>query len=197
MNARVGCVILAAGESRRLGGNENKLVLPLDGKPLLQHAVDAASASGALACTLVVGANAAAILGAIDTRRCAVVENFAWREGIASSIRAGLAQHLGDAACIFTVADQPFVTVGDLNGLIECFAGQRDAMVAIRSGSVWGTPMLFAREHFRALFGLRGDFGAKRYAEQHEHRLHFVNARDRDAFADVDTLEDYERLSGC
>lgn len=191
---RVGCVVLAAGESRRFGRNAIKQLAHVGGVPLVQRAIDAAAGSTALTCTLVIGAHAQAIVGAVDARRCAVIENREWSEGIASSLRTGLAAHREDDACIFMVADQPFVTVADVDRIIEGCAEARDAIVALRAGDVWGTPMLFPRADFAGLLQLRGDGGAKRYAQRHPSRLLFVDAQSRDAFEDVDTASDFERI---
>jgi len=195
--SRAGCVIMAAGESRRLGARANKLLLAFRGRPLLQQAIDAASLSQAVSCTLVVGANAQEVLDLVDVRRCAVVDNPGWREGIASSIRAGLTQHRDDEACIFMVADQPSIGVEDIDCLIAHHHAARDAIVALQAGEVWGTPMLFPAHDFDALSKLHGDSGAKRVAEAQRRRLRFVAALSHDAFKDVDTIEDYERLTGA
>ena len=177
-----------------MGSIDNKLLLPLRGDPLVQRAIDTAAQSNALTCTLVVGAGAEQVLDAVDVRRCAVVENTQWREGIASSIRTGLARHRGDEACLFMVADQPFIEVDDLNRLIAHHLAERDAIVALRAGDVWGTPMLFPQASFMGLERLRGDVGAKRYALAHEPQLRFVKARSGHAFADVDTKADYDAI---
>lgn len=196
MNPRVGCVVLAAGQSRRFGSGDSKLLLPLAGKPLLQHAIDTAAQSLASSCTLVVGAYSEETLRAIDTRRCAVILNDDWRQGIASSIRAGLAQHADDEACIFMVADQPFVVPDDLNNLIRCYMEHRTFMVALRAASIWGSPMLFPQSDFPALRVLQGDAGAKGYALRHIDRVEFIESARTSAFADIDTPEDYERFGG-
>jgi molybdenum cofactor cytidylyltransferase len=188
---------MAAGGSRRLGAHTNKLLLEFRGRPLLQHAIDAASKSQSMSCTLVVGAGIREVLDSVDVRRCAVVENPNWREGIASSIRAGLTQHRDDEACVFLVADQPFIGVQDIDRLLADHQIARDAIVALEACDVWGTPMLFPARDFKALSNLRGDSGAKRYADRHHKRLRFVAALSNEAFADVDTLEDYERLIGA
>jgi CTP:molybdopterin cytidylyltransferase MocA len=187
---------MAAGGSRRLGARANKLLLAFRGRPLLQHAIDAASQSQVISCTLVVGANAREVLDSVDVRRSAVVDNPKWREGIASSIRAGLAQHRDDEACIFMVADQPFIGAEDINRLIAHHHAARDAIIAVQAGEVWGTPMLFPAHDFDALSKLHGDSGAKRVAEAQRGRLRFVAALSHDAFKDVDTIEDYDRITG-
>jgi molybdenum cofactor cytidylyltransferase len=194
MRNRVGCVILAAGASMRFGDGAAKQLLHFAGKPLLQHAIDAAAASSASGCTLVLGAHAQSILDVVDTRRCAVIENSSWQDGLASSIRAGLVGHRDDAACILMVADQPFVTTEDLNALIACSTLEPRAIIALRAGNVWGTPALFPQSDFPALLKLHGDSGAKAYITQHVKRAIFVDARLAHAFSDVDTRADHERL---
>ena len=148
-----------------------------------------------MSCTLVVGAGAEEVLKQIDVRRCAVVDNQGWPEGIASSIRAGLAQHRHDEACIFMVADQPFIGAADIDQLIVYHQGSRDAIIALQAGDVWGTPMLFSSHDFGPLSKLHGDSGAKRYAQHQLTRIRFVTAHSHDAFKDVDTIDDYRRLT--
>jgi len=194
--ARVGCVVLAAGEGRRFGRAQLKLLAPLAGKALVQHAIDAASTSQAMSCTLVVGAQAHEVLSGVDLRRCAVVHNPRWSEGIASSVRVGLAQHREDKACIFMVADQPHIRADDLNRLIAHHLAEREAIVALQAGEIWGTPVLFPARDFSALGRLRGDAGAKRLVQAQRSRLRFVPAVSSQAFADVDTAADYEQVLG-
>jgi molybdenum cofactor cytidylyltransferase len=192
---RVGCVVLAAGEGKRFSADSPKLLLAYGASSLLQRSIDTAVRSQASSCTLVVGAAAERLLASVDTRRCAVAVNTRWKLGLSGSIRAGLAQHADDDACIFMIADQPYVTVEDLNGLIRRFAQRRTSIVALRAGDVWGSPMLFPRSDFRALARLHGDAGAKGYAARHRQRLEFVEAARLDALTDVDTAEDYKRIA--
>jgi molybdenum cofactor cytidylyltransferase len=192
---RVGCIVLAAGASRRF--RDGKMLAPVRGKPLVQHAIDAASASHALTCTLVLGARAAAINESIDPRRCAVVENKRWSDGIASSVRCGLRRHAADEACIVLVADQPFVCAQDLDALIEAHVANPGGIIALRAGRVWGTPALFVRRDFPKLGRLRGDRGAKAYIQTQTARLRFVDARDARAFTDIDTPADLKAISAA
>jgi molybdenum cofactor cytidylyltransferase len=190
---RIGCAILAAGAGVRFRGRASKLVARLDGKPLLQYAVDAACSSGALSCSLILGAEAEEVFASVDSRRCAVLMNAAWREGIASSVRCAAAAHAGDDALVVVLGDQPGVTAGDLDALMDVHRRDARAIVALRSADVWGAPMLFPRRDVPALLSLTGDLGAKRYADKHRSRVVFVDAVRPDAFADVDTEADLVR----
>jgi len=195
MIPRVGCVVLAAGIGRRFGGD--KLIAPLRGKPLLQYAVDAASGSRALCCTLVVGAHSARVLDAVDPRRCSVSVNERWSEGMASSIRVGLRAHANDDACIMLAGDQPFVTSADIDRLIDVWESARAhrRVVERRAADTWAVPVLYSRRDFTKMRSLEGDAGAKRYAAQQSQRLILVDACDLNAFSDVDTPDDLRRLN--
>jgi molybdenum cofactor cytidylyltransferase len=187
-------VLLAAGSGERFGGR--KLLATFSGRPLLQHAIDAACASRVLSCILVLGADADAIMDCSDTRRCAIVRNEDWREGIAASIRTGLRFAAESDACVFMLADQPFVSSDDINALIGCSADLygRHSIVALRAGTTWGAPVLFPRRDFSALGRLHGDSGAKGYAQTQSRRLRFVTARDPRAFRDIDSRSDLRAL---
>lgn len=202
LTSRIGCIVLAAGEGRRFGGQ--KLLASVGGEPLLQRAIDAACGADVLTCTLIVGADAERTVAAVNTRRCNIAFNRAWRDGLSASIRCGLRTHADDDACIMLLGDQPFVTTTDLDRLIATWSGRIRSteqpkawapIVALRAGDVWGSPMLFPRRDFAALRKLTGDIGAKRYAEQQKERLLFVDAADARAFTDIDTRTDLSRLN--
>ena len=127
--------------------------------------------------------------------------NEAWGEGIVASIRSGVRCAAESDACIFMLADQPFVTSDDIDALLHCSADLCSAdlygrlpIIALRSGKIWGAPVLFPRQDFAALARLAGDVGAKGYAESQRRRLRFVTARDPRAFRDVDSLSDLRML---
>jgi CTP:molybdopterin cytidylyltransferase MocA len=189
----VAVVILAAGAGERFGGD--KLTAELHGNILAQRAIDAACSSRAVACFLVVGARADSLLAMIDPRRCAIVTNTKWRDGIASSIRAGVAATASYDACIFTLGDQPNVTREDVNALIHAIESHPTAIVALRAGVVWGAPVAFPRRDYAALAKLKGDAGAKTYAQSQRKRLRFVRAADARAFDDIDTKADLHRAN--
>jgi molybdenum cofactor cytidylyltransferase len=85
---RIGAIILAAGSSRRMGAN-NKLLLPLDGMPLLMHIVDAVLASGAIDPIVVTGHQDDAVRAALANRAVRFVYNPAHADGIGGSVAAG------------------------------------------------------------------------------------------------------------
>ena len=110
----VAAIILAAGESRRFGGP--KLLASLDGRPLVQHVIDAANASSCEPVVLVVGAGADELLASVRLGRSRVVRNAAYATGQASSLQAGLTAATSADAAVVLLADMPGVRAGAHRG---------------------------------------------------------------------------------
>lgn len=107
--ARVAGVLLAAGEGSRFGGAVHKLLADFRGRPLVAWAVEALAAAGLDGCCAVTGAvDLHDVLAAAGVTE---VHNAAWRDGQASSLRAGLAwcRDGGFDAAVVGLGDQPLV----------------------------------------------------------------------------------------
>src|SRR3954453_21780233 len=91
-------LVLPAGQGSRFGGH--KLLAPLDGRPILQHVLDAVAAAGPEQTVVVRGAGAAELEAAVEWRAELRVVNPRPEDGLSSSVRLGLAaiQALPDAA---------------------------------------------------------------------------------------------------
>lgn len=167
---RVAIAILAAGRGARMGGTLPKPLLLWQGKPLIRHALDVAlavdrsetstrSASPVLAVLGYAAETVAAVLPASVIR----VDNPAWQEGIASSLRATLAalapERDVEAVCI-GLADQPRVGVGAYVRLKAAFEAGAPFAVATYGGQR-RNPVLLGRQVWAAASQLRGDAGAK------------------------------------
>jgi molybdenum cofactor cytidylyltransferase len=155
----IGGLVLAAGEGRRFGGA--KLAAELDGRPLLDHALEAMLAVPAIERVVVVlGAHseelaARADLGGVETTLCEE-----WREGISASLRAG-ARTLADAeAIVVALADQPFITRQVIAAIVDQVDSPAPAARATYAGRP-GHPVLIKRRLFAAIEELRGDAGAR------------------------------------
>ncbi len=155
-------VVLAAGASRRMG--RNKLLLPLAGKPLVAHAVEAALGSRADEVVVVLGAQAEAVRLALGGRPVQYLDNRAWSEGLAASVRLAV-RALGErcAGLLFLAGDMPLVSPAHLDRLIAAFQ-EGPAIVWSGDGRSRGIPALFGAATFPALRGLRGDVGGRSLA---------------------------------
>ena len=183
--------ILAAGRGSRLGGDGAKPLLEWRGKPLLQWAVDAALASSLRPVLVVVGYRDDEVRGALEGRDVTVVGNPAWEEGIASSLRAALTDLAPmteiDAVCI-GLADQPLIDPD----VYEALAGVENEIVVPRYDGQPGNPVKLARSLWPEAMALRGDAGAR--VLMRERAVFWIDCTGTGSPADVDTLEDLERL---
>jgi molybdenum cofactor cytidylyltransferase len=183
-------VILAAGFSRRLG--RPKQLLPVDGKPLLQFAIDAALAADLAEVILVLGVAAPEILEQVDLGRSQVVVNERAIGGQSSSIVAGMAAaHANRSGTLLMIGDQPDLMSDDLNRVLAAFDGGAESLVAASWQGAIRSPVVFGRAYDDQLRALTGDRGARPLMMTHRDRI--VQAMlDRPVPPDIDTEEDYQ-----
>ena len=104
-------LILAAGEGSRFGP-EPKLLAPLDGRPVVEHAIRAQCAVPELErVSIVLGAHAQEVLERVDSVRAEPVVCEDWNQGQAASLRCGLEFLLGTGAerVVVTLGDEPLI----------------------------------------------------------------------------------------
>jgi len=163
--AEVAAVILAAGASRRLG--RPKQLVEYEGETLLGRAMRLAQEAGFHPVVVVVGAEREAIRAAVAPGGAVFVENEAWQEGIASSMRAGLRaireQEPQAAGVLMMPCDQPRLSADHLRMLLSGFRAEGGScIVASVYAGTRGVPALFPAAMFQQLNLLAGDVGARK-----------------------------------
>jgi molybdenum cofactor cytidylyltransferase len=195
VRSRIAAIVLAAGESKRFGGN--KLLHEWNGKPLLEHVLEAVRKSNVHRRVLVLGHDHEAVLESVDHEGFQIVRNEGWHHGQSTSVLAGLEAVRGDVeAAIFPLGDMPLVDAELIDAIIERHAETLAPIVAPQIGEEWGNPVLFDRVTFPAFANLTGDRGAKTLFPQFE--IAAIDANDI-AWKDIDLptdLEDDEGFSG-
>ena len=185
-------IVLAAGFSRRLG--QPKQLLDLDGKPLLQWAIDAANGADLDEVLVVLGDNAADILERIDLGRAKIVLNPNARQGQSASIVSGVAAaNPSRSGTLLMLGDQPEITPEDLNRLLAAFDHEPDSILIVSWNGETRSPVVFGREYDDELLKLTGDRGARPLLSAHLDKLQRLPI-DRPVPMDVDTEADYQRL---
>jgi CTP:molybdopterin cytidylyltransferase MocA len=185
-----GGLVLAAGAARRFGAP--KQLAELDGVPLLQHAVGAMlAARGVDRVVVVLGAEAAEVRAAVDFGAAEVVECDGWAEGMAASLRAGVAALAPCDAVVVTLGDQPRMSPEAIAAVVAGAAPGVDAVRAVYDGEP-GHPVLLGGALHDRVAQLRGDAGARDLLEGVEVRTVEVGHLGRPG--DVDTPEELEAL---
>jgi molybdenum cofactor cytidylyltransferase len=180
-------IVLAAGASTRFGSA--KQLVRVAGRPLLHTAVSLAAEVAGTAVTVVLGARAAELAPLLTHSPASIVINREWREGMASSIRTGVARLPGSCtAVLLMLVDQAAVTAEDLKRLVGAWRRQPGYIAAARYGVTTGVPAIFPRSAFPDLASLRGDVGARVLLQRNPDRV--VRVPMASAAIDIDTPED-------
>ena len=176
-----GCVVLAAGQGRRFGGD--KLLAPFRGRPLIRWALDAVPTGETDRCAVVSGEEE--VLRMAEEHGFLPVKNEAPELGVSHSLRLGL-EALGECRwAAFLVADQPGLRRETVARAIRAAREAPDRIVALAWRGRQGNPRVFPAEFFPELMELTGDRGGSAVAARHPSRLLLVET-EREELADVD-----------
>ena len=188
----VSAILLAAGESRRMGP-VNKLTLPIDGQPLLRHSAYTLLASRLQGVVVVLGheaEQAAQLLADLDVT---LVTNERYEEGQMSSVHRGL-EAIPNACdgVMICLVDQPLLTAGDINILIEAFIHRErgSILVPIYRGRR-GNPIVMSYAHRNEILGGERNLGCKRLIERNPVGVTTHEMDTEHVVFDLDTPEDY------
>ena len=188
----IGIIILAAGESKRMGSP--KQFLDIEGKSLIRRTAEVALATDCYPVVLVIGANKTQIAPEIIDLPLTVIDNPMWHEGMSSSVKIGMAgmymTYKDVEAVIILVCDQPYLSVSLLDRMVEIYHKKKPPVVACKYGDQVGVPALFDRKLFEELLTLTGDKGAKPVLMNHLDEAHLIMFEA--GSVDLDTQEDYE-----
>jgi len=188
----IAAVVLAAGLSRRMG--QAKLLLPLDGRAIVRHAVEAVLAGGVDSVWVVSGPDVEPIEAALAGLDVQLVVNPAPQEGQAGSVRAGIAALPATAdSALIALGDQPALAPSIIPALLAARRTSSRPIVAPRYRDGQGNPVLFKREIFPELLRLTGDQGARPVIQKEPARVEWVEL-DLPMPPDVDTPGDYEKI---
>ena len=187
----VGGIVLAAGKSSRMPGSQ-KLLLDIDGVPMVRHVLEAASEGGCHQ-TIVVYAEED-VRRAIDGR-AELVFNGKSSTGMASSLHAGLkAMRPEIEGAMVLLGDQPLVGSRTVATLLRAWRreGSRPAVATSQSEKEWAPPVILSRELWPEVLALKGDAGARQVLHGRPELLDVVPAPGRPD--DIDTPDDYAKI---
>ena len=175
---------MAAGESRRWGV-DNKLLAPIDGRPMLRHAAEAILQSSIRSVAVVTGHDADAIVAALAGLPVTFHHAPAFADGMSASLKAGIAALPGGCdAALVCLGDMPFVRPATLDALAAAHAGQAALFPTYRAQR--GNPVLLARALFADIMRLTGDQGARTLLKEIPDRVGEIAVDDPGILHDID-----------
>jgi molybdenum cofactor cytidylyltransferase len=188
---RVAGVILAAGGSIRMG--TSKQLLQWEGQPLVRVAAEKALKAGLDPVLVVTGAFSQEVQQAVEGLEVQIVQNPDWEKGQSTSVKTGITSLPDSArAVIFFVVDQPKLPIGLVDALIDTHARTLAPIVVPMIDHKHRNPVLFDKITYKDLSKIKGDMGGRQIFSRFP--LTLVPWLDSSVLADVDTMEDYEKL---
>lgn len=189
-------IYLAAGSSNRFGSD--KLNQRISGKPLGAMALTTALKSDLKQVIVVTKkAHTPWLTPFMNFKKCKQITCSQAHHGQALTIQYGLryAETQRADAVMIMLADQPFITCHMINTLIKTYQANKDiSFVASRHNGITCPPILFSRHMFPELYTLEGDIGAKYLLTEKAAEGIFLDFPYKQAFHDIDTVADYERI---
>jgi molybdenum cofactor cytidylyltransferase len=185
---RIGGIVLAAGESRRMGGS-NKLLADLGGEPLIRRSVRTLTEGDVDPVIVVTGHMGEQVAAAVADLPVTLVANPGYSEGMGAAIRTGIGALPDGLDGVFVLpGDMPAVRAGTVGALMAAFdpPGGRTICVPENAG-VRGHPVLFARRFFPELRACGGDVGARGVLREHAEDVAAVPVQDPGIALDLDT----------
>jgi molybdenum cofactor cytidylyltransferase len=195
---RVAALLLAAGQSRRMG-TLNKLLIGIDGKPMVRHVAEAVQASQARPIIVVTGhqrEKVEAALSGLGIGR--FVFNPDYAKGLSTSLKQGIAAlPKGTEAVVVCLGDMPKVAAGEIDRLIAAFNPVEGRAICLptRRGKR-GNPVLLASRLFQELANVSGDVGARDLIAAHPELVTEVEMEGDGTLLDIDTPQALARLAG-
>jgi len=185
----VTAILLAAGSSRRMG-SENKLLLPLGGKPMVVRVAEALERSCADELVVVLGHDAERVREVLRGYRFRFAYNPGHLEGMTSSIQAGIrAASEGSSGWLICLGDMPWLEAADYDRMLEAVSGRKEILVPVCEGRR-GNPVFFS-QHFREVLLAHSEpEGCRGIVRSHAGCVREVSFEHKRIFRDVDVPED-------
>lgn len=189
-------IVLAAGAATRMG--ELKQLLPVAGQPMVRRVAQAVCQAGLAQVVVVIGARAQAVQQALAGLPLDIVVNHAWSGGMSTSFQAGLrALRPEIEAALIVLADQPGLSPGLIQALVEAYRTTGAPIVAPFHQGQRASPVLFSRALFPELLEVletASDEGGRQVVARHRERMVRVEVDDPLELRDVDTRQDYDEV---
>ena len=189
---KLSATILAAGASKRMG-DLNKLLLQIDNKPIIYSVCKTALGSKLDQIILVTGYENSKIEKTVPKGIDNIVYNKKWRQGMMSSIYAGLSNLDDDVdGNMIILGDMPLITEHTINLLIDEFKiSNGDRIVYPIYEARQANPVIFPKKYFAEILDSEGDKGCKKVLKKHPGDAVGVHINSDEVIVDCDTRDDY------
>jgi len=190
--AKISVIVLAAGESRRMG-EINKLHMPIAGVPLLRRSVKTLLAAKLGEIMVVLGHENADTQALLEGLPVGTVYNEDYAAGQMTSVHCGLGalSQPGEGVMV-ALGDQPALTVSDINYLVDAFFTRDGGEVVIPEyEGKRGNPIIISSRCRQEIITGKYNLGCRRFIENYPELVRTVKMSDPSVVIDLDTPVDY------
>lgn len=186
---KIAGIILAAGQSRRMG-KPNKLLTTLKGVSFIRHVTEIAIAAKLDQIIVVTGHEAEQMHMQLSGLDVNFAHNAQFAEGLSSSLRTGIAAVDDDIdAALVLLSDMPFITEETVRAVSGTFAHEHEGRIIVpHFNGQRGNPVLWPRRYFAELTTISGDQGARALLKAYPDALFEVELGE-EVLIDIDTPE--------
>jgi molybdenum cofactor cytidylyltransferase len=194
-SVRISAVVLAAGQSRRMGG-PNKLLMDVDGRALVRKTVETILAAGIADIVVVTGHQESEVRSALSGTAVRFVTNPDFADGLSTSLRAGLgALPESCEAALVCLGDMPLLEPEHIQRLAAGFDAKANRLIGVPTHhGKRGNPVLRARQFFDDMRHVSGDTGAKHLIGAYESLVYEIEFDDTGVITDLDTVAQWQRF---
>lgn len=192
---KISAILLAAGESKRMG--TNKLSLPWGRKTVLERSLHVLLSSQLGEVWVVLSKWTWGLGQRLRRPRVKLVQNPHPEKGMSTSIRKGI-QAMGQKsqAVLIALGDQPLLNAKTIDALIRAYVKKKGTIIVPVFRGKRGHPVLFDRRYQKELLKLKKDVGARSLLERHDQDVYEVHSKSKGVVVDIDTWEEYLRRRG-
>jgi molybdenum cofactor cytidylyltransferase len=185
-------IILAAGESRRMGFP--KMLLKFNGKTMIENVIDHVAESDSDGILVVLGAGWEDLIELVTKYDIKYSYNKNYRKGMLSSVQCGFRNLPSDieAAMVFQ-GDQPFISPSVINSVINAYRSSDKGIIIPVYNGKRGHPLLLDRKYREEIEGLDNNEGLRSITYIHPDDIFEVESDDAGILKDFDNIEDYNK----
>ncbi len=190
---KIAAIVLAAGQSRRMGGR-NKLLMNVGDVPLVRRTVSEVMSAPVTEVVVVTGHEPEKVQEALRGLNVRLIHNPRFAEGLSTSLKVGVDAVTPDASgAVICLGDMPGIATKHVARLISGFDPGEGREIGVPThGGKRGNPVLWGRRFFQEMHEVSGDVGARHLIGANESLVYEVEFEDTGVLMDLDTPGQWE-----